>query len=624
MANIRVGLDLPEGDEIGNLLAEIYRELAEKIADSLPADAEIFVSVSRTDPDWDDFDGYMIGVVEDNQEVEIWRSYDPAKNEIKHDLFMLAKHNQKKGIAKQVMAASLQAADKVGAEKVRVEAGLDAGGYVWLRKGAFPDGGAASLLGIASRRGKQRHDLAQLASDFILKTRSFSENQMRNFVLSDEFRNYQNLFLGAKWNGDFDLGKDRVRAAMMGEKFEASKPKKPPKIPAKELTANEKIMDAYVRHQTYMLRYAGGLRNKLTDIINGTSDEVADLIIKYATKLEGRNALLSKRGRVLVTEFSKALRAVRGEVWSKVEKEMAEQLKEFAVAEAVGTAKIIEGAVPVVLSLKTPPAQHLLSIVNARPFEGRTLKEWVQRTAAADVERILRQAKAGIVDGKHPSVIARETVGTGSRSRFISPIARKARRDLEAVLLTVTNGVQQEAKQALYEANADIIERELYTATLDASTTPQCASNDGKTYKRGEGPMPPLHFRCRSTRVPYFGEPLGTRPFKSHYEKQLLREYTTGNGLDKVKSRAGLPRGHKTQFDKWAQQRKRQMIGRVPGKTTYNDWLKTQTPDFQNEVLGPTRAKMFREGGLSLDKFVARDGSLLTLDELKAKGFTVP
>jgi hypothetical protein len=38
--------------------------------------------------------------------------------------------------------------------------------------------------------------------------------------------------------------------------------------------------------------------------------------------------------------------------------------------------------------------------------------------------------------------------------------------------------------------------------------------------------------------------------------------------------------------------------------------------DFQNDTLGITKAKLFREGGLNLDKFVNRNGDELTLAQL--------
>jgi len=65
----------------------------------------------------------------------------------------------------------------------------------------------------------------------------------------------------------------------------------------------------------------------------------------------------------------------------------------------------------------------------------------------------------------------------------------------------------------------------------------------------------------------------------------------------------------------WARQR----VGQVPAKMTYEEWLRRQDVEFQNEVLGPTRAKLFREGGLSMDDFVTNSGRRYSLQELRRR-----
>lgn len=59
-------------------------------------------------------------------------------------------------------------------------------------------------------------------------------------------------------------------------------------------------------------------------------------------------------------------------------------------------------------------------------------------------------------------------------------------------------------------------------------------------------------------------------------------------------------------------------IGRVPASTTYQQWLSQQDAAFQDKVLGKTKGKLFRDGGLQLTQFVDRAGNELTLVQLKA------
>lgn len=389
-------------------------------------------------------------------------------------------------------------------------------------------------------------------------------------------------------------------------------------------TSNEEILDRYIRHQTYLLRYAGGLRNQVLPDLAATELKLHDAIIQWVAKAEGNRTLTGTSGRKWQRDFARVLNDIRQPAWDDVSAEISSQLKELAISEAAVGATVIESSLPVVIGMNLPPAAKLVGIVNSQPFEGRTLKGWMERTAQADVQKMLTATKIGIVQGQTPTQVARSIIGTQA-ARYTDGIARKSFKDVESVILTLTNGVQNEAKQALYEENADIIERELYVATLDVRTTIECASFDGQTFPRGKGPIPPLHFRCRSLRVPYINpDNLRNRGFDSRTEKQLLQEYSAQSNIPNTTKRADLPRGHKGKFDEFARMRGRQMVGQVPAQATYNEWLKTQSKGFQDQVLGPTRAEMFRNGDISLDKFVARDGDTLTLDELRRKGLEVP
>ena len=60
-------------------------------------------------------------------------------------------------------------------------------------------------------------------------------------------------------------------------------------------------------------------------------------------------------------------------------------------------------------------------------------------------------------------------------------------------------------------------------------------------------------------------------------------------------------------------------IGTVPVTITYEQWLRRQPADFQDEVLGKKKGDKFRAGA-SVDRFVDRQGNTLTLKQLAAKG----
>jgi hypothetical protein len=60
----------------------------------------------------------------------------------------------------------------------------------------------------------------------------------------------------------------------------------------------------------------------------------------------------------------------------------------------------------------------------------------------------------------------------------------------------------------------------------------------------------------------------------------------------------------------------------VRADLSYYDWLKQQPVAFQDKAIGPVRAKLFRDGGLSVERFadlqLDRNFSPLTLVQMKA------
>jgi SPP1 gp7 family putative phage head morphogenesis protein len=166
--------------------------------------------------------------------------------------------------------------------------------------------------------------------------------------------------------------------------------------------------------------------------------------------------------------------------------------------------------------------------------------------------------------------------------RYAGGVMGTTTREATALVRTSVNQIANRAHQEVYKANSDITEQYRYVATLDARTTELCASLDGQVFKYGEGPEPPQHWGCRSTTVPIVDwEGMGLTP-----------------PPEGMRASAGGP---------------------VSAGTNYGQWLKGQDVAIQNRVLGVGKAKLFRDGKFTLDELVRRDGTVLTLDELKQK-----
>lgn len=536
-----------------------------------------------------------------------------------HSYFEIDKKFQNKKLSDIVLRASLSIVDVFKLETIGLDANLDTGGYAWLRKGAYPIRGKKDIIEIAedyARGGSPER--RKLLYAFLDDVEDLSDAELKKFLLSPKFREYKNIFLDSAWHGKFNLEDPIVRTAMTQgaevayEQLLRGGANVPKVVP---LTVNEQIMNEYMKFQIRSIGFSTGLARKSQELLNATEERIQNILYKYTSAYEEfvTNATSAKE---FYTALEKELVVARELGWEKVNALLNTQLEQYALAQAKVAATIVEGAVPAVLGLTLPSARTLYNIVTARPFEGRVLADWLARTADADKDRLTKMAIQGIVDGKTPTEVARLVLGTKAM-KGVDGYSRKAFKDLEAVLLTTTSGIQNQARQALYAENEDVFNQEYFIATLDIRTTFQCAGNDGKIFKVGQGPMPPLHFRCRSMRAPYIGmDVFRNRGYSSAYEKQLLKEFSKKNGIPVVESRADLPKGMKTKYDDFATKRTRELVGQVPAETTFNEWLKKQTPDFQDEYLGKARAAEFRAGKFNVQDFTSVSGKEYTLEEL--------
>ena len=131
----------------------------------------------------------------------------------------------------------------------------------------------------------------------------------------------------------------------------------------------------------------------------------------------------------------------------------------------------------------------------------------------------------------------------------------------------------------------------MWVSTLDNRTSSICQSRDGKVYPVDRSPSPPAHPNCRSVIVPVFKD----------------ETFVDDEGIKR-----GLVDGMRPQVAAAGR-------GRTSASTNYNDWLKRQPRTFQVDVLGESKTKLFRDGGLSVGNFTDLRDNPLTLEQLRDK-----
>jgi len=341
--------------------------------------------------------------------------------------------------------------------------------------------------------------------------------------------------------------------------------------------ANARYFRAAVAHQTSVQRLSAGLAGRVAALMAPHDRDLARILRRRLPSLLGRRFDLNDpRWAVLFREIrenrKRATRAVRDELRPLVV-ELSQN--ETRVEEEIMAAALL----PFAASLNPPDLRALRTEILRTPYGGgnagggKTFQQWfnsVFRFTTAQISDIVQTAvsEQAAID----SIVA-QVIGTRGQG-FFNGATATMQQHLATVVRTTVNHISTSSRGAVWAANSGLISHLQWRAVLDDKTSVICRGRDGRNAPldgKSEVPpprlvpsnaRPPAHPRCRSIMIIVF--------------------------------RGGGP---------------------VPGMN-YAEFLRGQPVGFQNEVLGTTKARLFRRGDLSLDKFTDRAGGELTIAEL--------
>lgn len=186
------------------------------------------------------------------------------------------------------------------------------------------------------------------------------------------------------------------------------------------------------------------------------------------------------------------------------------------------------------------------AIFNDPEVMGHSLKAWRQRLFTNDIHRLNEGLALGARLGDNETALAARLVGHSSYGGR-DGLTATTRRELDTLVRTATDAFADYARVTIAFENP-FVSKEIYVAVLDSRTTEQCKGLHGKVFSADDGPRPPVHWYCRSTRIPL-----------------------VGSGPNRIPS--------------------------------YREWLNRLSARDQNEVLGPRQAAAFRKGTLDFTAF---------------------
>jgi SPP1 gp7 family putative phage head morphogenesis protein len=334
--------------------------------------------------------------------------------------------------------------------------------------------------------------------------------------------------------------------------------------------------DILARHQVYLERLKSGYAKDTDGYIQQADVALAEIF--QALRVERMSELTRKA----LTQLQGDIRTTLGPIYQKQGDKLLSDLMELVGHEEMFERQLIgQVAKESGVSIVVKKAKDIWKKLITKPIQatGELLEGFVKDLGSRQIARINKEVLISVSQGRTISQTVQAIRGTKARN-YRDGIMISNARDARTIVRTATQHVSQQVREATWEANDDLIDKYQIVATLDGRTSTVCKSLDQTVYKIGQGPTPPLHPNCRTTTVPYFKPSI----------------------WDKGATRSSLN-------------------GPVDQQLTYYQWLKDQPTAFQNDALGASRAKLFRDGGLSADEFsklqLDRNFQPLTLDDMR-------
>jgi SPP1 gp7 family putative phage head morphogenesis protein len=336
------------------------------------------------------------------------------------------------------------------------------------------------------------------------------------------------------------------------------------------------ILDESVRHQVYLERHAAELTRKLRRDLKRLEKVAAQALAKHGE--------LAEIGAEEIREILGEVQADELQVMTDALADLTPRLEKLGLYEGEYTAKALKAATRgvAIKSLKAGEA-YKAALDNPLASTGEMLDAFLDGWAKKQAKAVSDLVGKGYSQGWTNSQIVQAIRGTKAAD-YEDGLVEVSKRNAESIVRTSVQHVANAARNETWAKNSDVVVGWRFVATLDSNTTELCRGLDGRVFKLGEGPQPPLHIRCRSTTVPEIAD-----------EFAFLDEGATRSSEN----------------------------GYVSGNETYYSWLKRQPDGFQDDAIGPKRAQLLRDGGLSADEFarlsLGRNFQPLTLDEMRRK-----
>ncbi|MCT8560487.1 minor capsid protein [Glaesserella parasuis] len=333
---------------------------------------------------------------------------------------------------------------------------------------------------------------------------------------------------------------------------------------------NNRIAYALTDRKILHFRYDAHLRQQVMKQLSKTQRELLNRLAAA-----GVDALPKKQLDTLLKELKQEVAKVYQEMTAYTQ----DELSGFFTAETQHIHQLYNDEVGFDFFNQVPEYKQKAN-KTATIIAGSPLEDWWAKQGndfAFKFEGIIRQ---GLLDGQQTSQMITD----------VKHLMNTSRRHAETLVITAVAKVADKAHQALRDENLDILAGEKHLSTLDTRTSTVCQLRDGLMWDLDKKPIdhdvpyqrPPLHPRCRSI-------------------LQLVTKSWKELGIDAEE----MPSSTRASQD-----------SPVSEQINYENWLKSKSPEQQDQVLGKGKAGLWRRGVITFADMLDQSGRPLTLKDL--------
>lgn len=366
---------------------------------------------------------------------------------------------------------------------------------------------------------------------------------------------------------------------------------------------DEQIADQLITRQIDLLRFSAGERAKVFALLKKLEEELIELLFFSGRKLteigrEDKARLLSQAQKAIADHYGKA------------SDEVGDTLGELGRLEATATAQSLGNLYAGSIIPALPTETVLKRLVDSTLIEGAPSAAWWKRQSGDLTFRFKNAVAQGMAAAETNDEIIRRIRGRavgykmveGKRVyTFVGGVMDIARHHAAAQVQTSVMAVANQSRMDTFEANEDVVKGFRQLSTLDSHTTPTCVAYSGATWDfkkqpTGENTLPfvspkgsatgtPRHWSCRSVISPI------TKSFREL-------------GLD---------------IPEFSPTTRAATGGPVAANMTFAQFIDRKGKLFADDLLGPGRAELWREGKITLPQLLDQSGRPLTLKELRRR-----